>query len=70
LKIKTINGSFDFWVTKYKTEKGSSNWLRLTHEKLSGHQESELLQEFAVRWATRVSYEKVSRYDSYHHHYE
>ena len=61
MKIKTINGSFEFEVTKYKTEMGSSNWLRLTHEKLSQHQESELLQEFALRWATRLSYQKVSQ---------
>lgn len=61
LKIKTINGSFEFRVTKYETPSGSSNWLRLTHEGLSCHQESELLQEFALRWTTRLSYEKVSQ---------
>jgi hypothetical protein len=60
VKIKTINGSFEFLVTKYWTEKGSSNWLRMTHEKLSKHHESELLQEFACKYATRLSYEKAS----------
>lgn len=32
----------------------------MTHEKLSKHHESELLQEFACKYATRLSYEKVS----------
>jgi len=60
LKIKTINGSFEFQVTRYRTEKGSSNWLRLTCENLSNHHESELLQEFARKYATLLSYQKAS----------
>lgn len=48
-------------MTKYQTESGSSNWLRLTDEKLSHHQESELLQEFACRYATLLSYQKTSQ---------
>ena len=34
--------------------------MRLTHKKLNEHYESELLEEFAVKYATRSSYEKVS----------
>lgn len=45
---------------RYRTEKGSSNWLRLTHEDLDNNHESELLQEFAVKYATRLSYQKAS----------
>ena len=60
MKIKTINGSFEFEVMKYRTESGSSNWLKLTHEKLNSHHESELLQAFALRYATRMSYQKAS----------
>jgi hypothetical protein len=60
LKIKTINGSFEFEVMKYRTATGSSNWLKLTHEKLNKHHESELLQAFAVKYATRMSYHKAS----------
>ena len=60
LKIKTINGSFVFEVTKYRTESGSTNWLRLTHKDLNKNHESELLQAFAVKYATRLSYQKVS----------
>lgn len=47
-------------MTKYRTEKGSSNWLRLTDEKLNKHHESELLQGFACKYATRLSYQKAS----------
>lgn len=47
-------------MTKYRTEKGSSNWLRLTDEKLNKHHESELLQAFALKDATRWSYQKAS----------
>ena len=32
----------------------------MTHEKLNSHHESELLQEFAVKYATRLSYQKAS----------
>jgi hypothetical protein len=39
---------------------GSSNWLRLTDEALSEHHESEMLQEFSLRYATMLSYERVS----------
>lgn len=34
--------------------------MRLTHKNLSEHQESELLQEVVCKYATRLSYEKVS----------
>jgi hypothetical protein len=47
-------------VTRYRTERGSSNWLKLSDAKLNAHQESELLQEFALKYATRLSYEKAS----------
>ncbi len=60
MKIKTINGSFEFEVTKYRAEKGSSNWLKLTDEKLNNQHESELLREFACKYATRLSYQKAS----------
>ncbi len=45
---------------RYRTAKESSNWLKLTNEKLNNYHESELLQEFAVKYATRLSYQKVS----------
>ena len=60
IKIKTINGSFEFEVTKYRSEVGSSNWLKLTDKNLDKHHESELLQEFACKYATRLSYQKAS----------
>lgn len=42
------------------TSTGSSNWLRLVDEALSEHHESRLLQEFSLRYATMLSYERVS----------
>ena len=59
VKLKTINGSFAFAVRRYETEAGSSNWLRLCEPGLSAHHESPLLQAFAVRYATCLSYERV-----------
>ena len=61
VKIKTINGSFDFGVRRYETSAGSSNWLRLCEPDLSAHHESPLLQAFAVRYATCLSYERVQQ---------
>ena len=61
VKIKTINGSFDFAVNRYETSDGHSNWLRLTDTALSEHHESEMLQQFSLRYATMLSYERVSR---------
>ena len=61
VKIKTINGSFDFGVRRYETSAGSSNWLRLSDPGLSAHHESPLLQAFAVRYATCLSYERVQQ---------
>jgi hypothetical protein len=55
-----INGSFEFEVIKYRTERGSTNWLKMTHEKLSSAYESELLHAFALKYATRLSYQKTS----------
>lgn len=45
---------------KYRTERGSTNWLKLTDEHLDKHHESELLRTFAVKYATRLSYQKAS----------
>ena len=59
VNIKTINGSFDFGVRRYERSAGSSNWLRLCEPDLSAHHESPLLQAFAVRYATCLSYERV-----------
>ena len=61
VKIKTINGSFDFQVRRYETSAGSSNGLRLCEPGLSVHHESPLLQAFAVRYATCLSYERVAQ---------
>jgi hypothetical protein len=61
VKIKTINGSFDFAVRRYATSAGSSNGLRLWEPDLSAHHESPLLQAFAVRYATCLSYARVSQ---------
>lgn len=58
--LKTINGSFAFGVRRYETSAGSSNWLRLSDPALSAHHESPSLQAFAVYYATRLSYERVS----------
>ena len=60
MKIKTINGSFSFLVNRYQTSSGSSNWLKLTNEVLGEHYESGMLQEFAVRYATMISYQRAS----------
>lgn len=60
VKLKTINGSFAFAVRRYETSAGSSNWLRLWEPSLSAQHESPLLQAFAVRYATCLSYERVS----------
>jgi hypothetical protein len=59
VQIKTINGSFDFAVRRYETSAGRSNWLRLWEPGLSEHHESPLLQAFALRYATCLSYERV-----------
>ncbi len=61
MSIKTINGSFAFALNRYMTIEGSSNWLRLTDEALSEHHESRMLQEFSLRYATMLSYERVAR---------
>lgn len=42
------------------TSTGSSNWLRLTDTALSAHHESQMLQEFSLKYATMLSYERVS----------
>ena len=60
MKIKTINGGFDFLVNRYQTSQGFSNWLRLTDKELSRHYESEKLREFSLRYGTMLSYERVS----------
>lgn len=60
VQIKTINGSFAFGVRRYETSAGSSNWLRLSEPALSAHHESPSLQAFAVYYATRLSYARVS----------
>ena len=59
VKLKTLNGSFAFAVRRYETGTGSSNWLRLWEPGLSAHHESPLLQAFAVRYATCLSYARV-----------
>ncbi len=43
-----------------ETSAGSSNWLRLSDPALSAHHESPSLQAFAVYYATRLSYARVS----------
>ena len=60
MQIKTLNGSFRFAVQRYETSAGSSHWLRLTDPALSEHHESPLLQAYAVRAATHVSYGRAS----------
>ena len=60
IKIKTINGSFQFIVNRYKTREGLKSWLRLTDRKLDEHHESELLQEFALLYAGKMSYQETS----------
>lgn len=54
-----MNGSFAFRSRKYVTAGVSSHWLRLTHPDLSSHYESRLLQDFALDYATRLSYQQV-----------
>lgn len=43
------------------TSEGCQSWLRLTDRHLAKHHESELLQEFALKYATRLSYAKTSQ---------
>ena len=51
-----------FAVQRYETSAGSSNWLRLTEPALSEQHESPLLQAYALRAATQVSYARVSEW--------
>lgn len=60
IKIKTINGSFEFLVNRFQTKEGLESWLRLTDKKLDEHHESELLQEFALLYAGKLSYQETS----------
>jgi hypothetical protein len=59
IKIKTLNGSFDFKVRKYVLDGVSTNWLRLNDPDLALHYESQLLRDFSVKYASLLSYEQA-----------
>lgn len=61
IKIKTLNGSFDFKVRKYVIDGVSTNWLRLTDPDLAVHHESQLLRDFSAKYACLLSYEQTER---------
>lgn len=60
VRIKTLNGCFDFRVRKYVVAGQSTNWLQLSQAHLTGHYESVSLVDFALEYAKYMSYERVS----------
>jgi hypothetical protein len=61
VKVKTINGSFDFDLARFKSDRGSTNYFSLAglFTKQESY-ESTRLTEYVSYWATKVSYETVS----------
>jgi len=61
VKVKTINGSFDFELNRFKSDKGSTNFFISSGIFQKGESyESNKLKDFVSYYATKMSYEMVS----------
>lgn len=62
MDVKTLNGSFSFDVVRFKTPDGSTNYFREAKVfDQSSRYESQGLVDFVCRYATQMSYERVSK---------
>jgi hypothetical protein len=65
VEVKTLNGCFSFDLARFKTPDGSTNYFREANVfGLSSRYESQGLVDFVCRYATRLSYERVSELTS------